>query len=99
VNKFSVFSAGSSGEVLSVDKISKALKKFSKKLILLDAADSVKKETGAVISAGIYMLGYAVFNNLIPLSSDLVLEAIVKTVPEKYSELNKKVFKLPLKVQ
>lgn len=98
VNKLSIFSAASTGKVSSIDKISKDIKKFSKKLIILDASEIVKKEVGSIVTTGVYMLGYSIHNNLLPLKEKFVLQAIAKTVKGKYLELNKKVFKLPLKI-
>lgn len=46
------------------------------------------------ITSGIYLLGYAVKNNLVPLKKEAILKAIEKVVPLKYRELNKNAFNL-----
>jgi len=70
------------------------LKKFSKKIILIKAADICQKEFGTNVTAGIYLLSLASFKNLIPLKPDSILKAIKKIIPEKYWEINLKTFNL-----
>lgn len=94
VNKLNIFSPAASGRVLSLDKISEDLNKFAKKIIILDASEIVKKETGAIVTTGIYMLGYSIHKGLIPLKEERILKAIKKIIKEKYLELNLKVFNL-----
>jgi len=43
---------------------------------------------------GIYLLGFAAKNNLVPLKAESFLKAIKKVIPEKYLELNIKAFSL-----
>jgi len=75
-----------------IEEISKILEKFSKKIILIPASDTCKKEFGTDVIAGIYLLGYAISKNLIPLKSNSMISAIKKVIPEKYLDLNLKTF-------
>ena len=79
---------------LSEDEILKILKKFSKKVTLIEAANICQKELGTNIVAGIYLLSLASFKKLIPLKPASILKAIKKIIPEKYLELNLKTFNL-----
>jgi len=79
-----------------IKEIEKNLKDFSEKVIVLNASEIVKKETGSEIAANIYLLGYAIAKKLIPLKEKFILEAIQEIAP-KYFEINKKVFKLGMK--
>lgn len=81
----------------SIKEIQKNLKYFSKKVISLDASEIVKKEVGNVRPANIFMLGYAFSKKLIPIKKRFLLEGIKKVVPEKYLDMNEKVFKLGMK--
>lgn len=72
------------------------LNKISKKTILLPASESCKKELGTDVVAGIYLLGAALNQKLIPLKLESVISAIKKVIPEKYLELNIKALKLPI---
>jgi len=80
----------------SVEEIKNNLKDFSKKVIVLNASEIVKKETGSEIAANIYLLGYAIAKGLIPLREKFVLKAIEEVAP-KYFEANKKIFELGMK--
>jgi len=65
-----------------------------KKIFLVSASDICKKEFGTDVVAGIFLLGYLISKNLIPLKKDSVIFAIKKTIWPKYLDLNIKVFKL-----
>jgi indolepyruvate ferredoxin oxidoreductase beta subunit len=82
----------------SIKEIENNLKDFSKKVIVLNASEIVKKETGSEIAANIYLLGYALAKGLIPLKERFALEAMEQVAP-KYFEANKKVFELGKKHQ
>ena len=84
-------------KTISIKEISKNLKKFSKKTILIPATEIAKKELGNPVLAGIYLLGLASFKNLLPLKSSSILKAVKEIVPEKYFNLNKKTFELAKK--
>lgn len=79
---------------LTLKKIVKKLKLFSKKVIALNASQIVKKETGSIVATNVFMLGYASSKKLIPIKKKNLLLGIEKTVPEKHLELNKKIFEL-----
>ena len=81
-------------EKSSPSKIFKNLKKFSKKIILIPATNICQKKVGTFVTAGIYLLGYAIFKKLIPLKSNSIIKAIEKIIPQKYLEINLKTFNL-----
>ncbi len=84
-------------KTIPIKEISKNLKKFSKKTILIPATEITKKELGNPVLAGIYLLSLASFKNLLPLKSSSILRAVKEIVPEKYFDLNKKTFELARK--
>ncbi len=84
-------------KTISIKEISKNLKKFSKKTILVPATEIAKEELGNPVLAGIYLLSLASFKNLLPLKSSSILRAVKEIVPEKYFDLNKKTFELARK--
>jgi len=82
-------------ESLSEEEIVKKLELWRKSnLHLIPASQICKKELGAEVVSGVYLLGYAVFKKTIPLKPNSILKAIEQVVPEKYLELNKKAFNL-----
>ena len=78
----------------SLEEIKENLQDFSNRVIILDAAEKVKKITGNIVMSNIYILGYAVANGLLPLKKENLLRAIEEIVPKKYIEENKKAFGL-----
>lgn len=81
----------------SMSEIINNIKLFSGKIIVLNASEIVEKETGSIITSNIFILGYAVSKGLLPIKENFVLEAIKENVPEKYFELNKKIFEMGTK--
>ncbi|MFA5878333.1 MAG: indolepyruvate oxidoreductase subunit beta [Candidatus Staskawiczbacteria bacterium] len=67
-------------------KLSTLLKK---RLHLVPASLVCKKELDNEVVSGIYLLGFCVFRNLIPLKPESVLKAIEKNVPAKHLEINR----------
>jgi len=78
----------------SLEEIKESLKNFSSQVIVLNAADKVKKVTGNIVMANIYLLGYAIAKGLLPIKKEHLLKALEEIVPKRYLEDNKKVFEL-----
>jgi len=78
----------------SLDEIKENLHHFSRQVIVINAADKVKKVTGNIVMSNIYLLGYAVSKGLLPLKKEHLLKAIEEIVPRKYLVENKKAFGL-----
>jgi Pyruvate/2-oxoacid:ferredoxin oxidoreductase gamma subunit len=77
------------------EEILSELNKLPKdKLNLVAASKICQEKLGKEIVSSIYLLGYAVKNNLIPLKKESVLKAIEKVIPTKYQELNKSALNL-----
>jgi len=93
VNKFTLSFPGSPKE----KEILRKLKSITKNLKIIPASEICQKELGKEVVSGIYLLGYAAHNKLIPLKPASTLKAITKVVPEKYLDLNKKAFELAKK--
>ena len=81
----------------SMENIINHIKPFADKIMIINASEIVKKETGDVITSNIFMIGYAIGQGLIPLKEKFVLESIGETVPPRYLEVNKKVFEMGMK--
>lgn len=92
VNEFLVPIAGQ--ETPKAKYISQILKKISKEVILIKAFDICQREFGTDVVAGIFILGYALSEKIIPLKEKSIISAIKKIIPEKHLELNLKTFNL-----
>ena len=82
---------------LTENEILNQLKKISKNIALVPADKICQEKLGNSVVSGIYLISYAAFKKLIPLKPGSILEAIKKTIPEKFLELNLKTFNLAKK--
>lgn len=83
--------------LLAEEEIIGNLKKFTKKIEVIDAAGICQKELGTAAVSGVYLLCLAAFKNLIPLSPDSMREAIKTAVAPKHLEVNVKAWELAQK--
>jgi len=67
------------------------------KKYVVKASKICQEKFGKEVLSGVYLLGFAVYNKIIPLKSGSVLKAIKNLMPQKYLAENKKAFKLALK--
>jgi len=80
---------------LSKEEITQRLKDSKKNFQMVPASEECKNKLQNEVVCTLYMLGYAVANNLIPLKEGSVLQAIKNVIPDRYLELNEKAFLLP----
>jgi indolepyruvate ferredoxin oxidoreductase beta subunit len=84
--------------ILKKEEILSKLQETAKnKLYMVPASQICKDKLQNEVVSTIYLLGYAVYKNLIPLKEESVLTAIKNVMPEKYQELNIKAFQLAKK--
>lgn len=82
----------------SKEEITKKIESFYPGIkYIIPASEICQKELKNEVVSGIYLLGWAVFKKAIPLKNESILEAISKTIPPKYLELNNKAFNLAKK--
>lgn len=78
-------------------EILKILEKFSQKAILVKASEICQKELGTDVVSGVYLLGYTLFNKILPLKEESVILALKKVIPPAFLELNLKAINLAKK--
>jgi len=78
-------------------EIEAELRKITEKVNFLAASEICQKELDAEVVSGVYILGYAAYHNFLPIKLEAIEEAIKKTIPEKYWEINFKVLELSKK--
>jgi len=81
-------------KILPEKEILNNLKKVSKNIFLIPAAEICQEKLGTSVVAGVYLISLSSFKNLIPIKPNSLLKAIKKIIPEKYLELNLKTFNL-----
>jgi len=84
-------------KVISERQIFKTLKRFTKNINLIPAAEICQKEFGTNVVAGVYLLSLASFKKLIPIKPVSIKKALKKIIPKKHLELNLKAFNLSAK--
>ena len=83
---------------LSEKEIIKNLKRISKNILVVSAADITKEKLGTNVVAGIYLISLAAFKNWIPLKPDSIKKALKRVIPKKYLKLNLDSFDLSSKL-
>lgn len=76
-----------------VDDIVDAVGDVVSKLITIDATDLAVK-AGKAVTANAVMIGAVAAAEGFPISKGVLLEALLDTVPEKFTDINKKAFEL-----
>jgi len=92
INGYSIPFPGS----LPDEQISRMVEENIAKRYIVPASRICQEKLEKEVLSGVYLLGYAVQNNLISLKKESVLKAIDELMPEKYREANKKAFELPM---
>jgi indolepyruvate ferredoxin oxidoreductase beta subunit len=80
-----------------MDEITQTIKNFASKVVAFNASKIVKMMIGNIVLTNIFLLGYANSKGFIPLEKESFLNGIKETIPEKYVDLNNKVFELGYK--
>ena len=78
---------------LSAQDIKKQLSVLKNEMHIIPASTVCKEKLQSEIVSTIYMLGYAVSKNLIPLKKESVIRAL-EMMPTKHIDINKKAFNL-----
>ena len=79
---------------LSKEEIIKQLEASKKYYYFVPASKACKDDLQNEIVCTLYLLGYAVNKELIPIKRESALQAINNVIPQKYLELNIKAFEL-----
>ncbi|QNU68158.1 indolepyruvate oxidoreductase subunit beta [Ruminiclostridium herbifermentans] len=74
-----------------IEGITKYIEDNSKEIYFIDGYD-IAKEAGSVKAVNVVLLGAATAVGKMPFSKEVMLEAIVENVPQKFRELNEKAF-------
>lgn len=81
-------------EYPSLDKIEENLKLFSLNMDKINATELVENKVGSTTPTNVFLLAKAIKKDLIPLKKENILESIRSILPEKYIEMNEKVFEM-----
>jgi indolepyruvate ferredoxin oxidoreductase, beta subunit len=82
---------------LSDEEISRIIEENIKgEKYIIPASKICQEKLQKEVLSGVYLLGYAIRKNLLPLKSESVLKAIENLMPPKYLAINKQAFNLCL---
>ena len=84
-------------ESVTTENVMIKLKKFTKNVLLISAACACEESFGTIAPSGVYMLGFALEKNLIPIEAKNLLEAIKEVIPLKHQDINIKAFDMARK--
>ena len=76
------------------EQVLKKIKKIPAKIHLVEASKICQEKLKQEIVVGVYLLGYAVKNDFLPLKQKNILKAIKKIIPKEFLSINKKAFQL-----
>ncbi len=79
---------------LTEKEVTAALKKISKNISIVPAEKICQEKLQNSVVSGVYLLGLAIFKNILPLKPGSIITAIKKIVPPQFLELNLKAFNL-----
>ena len=79
---------------LPAEEIKKQFSLIKNEMHLIPASSICEEKLQNEIVSGVYLFGYAISKNLIPIKKESVLKAIDNIVPEKYKQLNINAFNL-----
>lgn len=81
-------------ESIATENVLAKLKTFTKNVLLISAARACEELFGTTAPSGVYMLGFAISTNLIPIEAENLLKAIKEVIPSKYQEININAFNM-----
>lgn len=91
INPIIPFNVTVSGEKYpNLDDVYKEIKSYAK-LYKIDAL-KIAQKAGSGITKNIVMLGSLAAVDVLPFKSDVLLDSIIKNIPDQYKEVNKKAF-------
>ncbi|MDP2909679.1 MAG: indolepyruvate oxidoreductase subunit beta [bacterium] len=90
INGYSISYPGSPSD----EEIGKMMEEIKNRKFIVPASRICQEKFQKDVLSGVYLLGFAVHNNLIPLKPESVLMAIENLIPKKHLETNKQAFEL-----
>jgi Pyruvate/2-oxoacid:ferredoxin oxidoreductase gamma subunit len=81
-----------SDKKIELNDLVKDMKKFAKKVEVVDASEIVGKLTGEIAMTNVFILGYAIKKGVLPLKKEVVWECVTEKIRPQFIEMNKKVF-------
>lgn len=75
-------------------EISEKMKTIKNKKYIIPASKICQEKLGKEVLSGVFLLGFALQNKMIPLNPDSIIKVMEKLMPEKHLDVNKQAFNL-----
>jgi len=85
------------GDTVSEKTVKNNLEKLGRRSLFVPSTDIVQKELKKPVLAGVYLLGVALFKNLIPLEEKDIIASLKKLMPKQLLGINVKALQLAKK--
>jgi indolepyruvate ferredoxin oxidoreductase beta subunit len=85
-------------EKISLEELISEMKKFVKKVETVEASKIVESLTRDIAMSNVFMLGYSIAKNLLPIKKEIAWEAVSERIRPQFLETNKKVFEEAFKM-
>jgi len=77
---------------IDADNLVKEMKKFAKRIEVINASEIVEKLTGEIAMSNVFMLGYAIRMGVLPIKRETAWGRVSERIRPQFLEMNKKVF-------
>ena len=74
------------------------MEKFVKKVEAVEASKIVENLTGDIAMSNVFMLGYSIAKNLLPIKKEIAWESVAERIRPQFLEINRKVFEESFKI-
>jgi indolepyruvate ferredoxin oxidoreductase beta subunit len=85
-------------EKFASKKLILQMENFVKKVETVEASKIVESLTGDIAMSNVFMLGYSIAKNLLPIKKEIAWEAVAERIRPQFLETNKKVFEEAFRV-
>jgi indolepyruvate ferredoxin oxidoreductase beta subunit len=79
-------------EKIGSEELISQMKKFVKRVEVVEASKIVESLTGDIAMSNVFMLGYSIAKKLLPIKKEVAWESVAERIRPQFLEINKKVF-------
>jgi len=79
-------------EKIGSEELISQMKKFVKRVEVVEASKIVESLTGDIAMSNVFMLGYSIAKKLLPIKKEVAWESVAERIRPQFLEVNKKVF-------
>jgi indolepyruvate ferredoxin oxidoreductase beta subunit len=77
---------------IDVNNVIGEMRRFAKRVEVVNASEIVEKLTGEIAMSNVFMLGYTIGKGVLPIKRETAWESVTERIRPQFLEMNKKVF-------